>query len=174
MRGLDGDHVLDLAGAIEEIDAVQLPLVTGRDRDPLRRDAFDFHQMGLQRIDGHLLVLRLRLEEDQGANVVRVVLRALGKRGAGGDGAAYCTLPGIVLGEQDWQLDHRFGLQLAGRDAVQDVVEPAAFPVARGGGELDDRARVHPRLHLSGEAGDRVVRLVHDHQRAVDVEQVRE
>ena len=66
------------------------------------------------------------------------------------------------------------GLQLPGRDAVQDVAEWAASPVARGGGEFDDRARVHPRLHLPGEAGDRVVRLVHDHQRAVDVQQVRE
>ena len=77
-----------------------------------------------------------------------------------------------MLGEQDRQLDHGLRLQLPGGDAVQDVAEGAAPVVARGGGELDDRAGVHPCLHLPGEAGDCVVRLVHDHERAVDVEQV--
>ena len=57
---------------------------------------------------------------------------------------------------------------------MQDVVEPSALPIAGGGGELDDRAWIHPRLHLPGETGHRIVRLVHDHQRAVEVEQVRE
>ena len=174
LERLDGDDVLDRAGAIEEIDAVQLALVAGGDGDPVRRDAFVLRQVRLQRPDRHLLVPRLGLEEDEGPDVVRILLRALGERGAGGDGAAHRALPGVVLGEQDRQLDHRLRLQLPGGDAVQDVAERAAPVVARGGGELDDRARVHPRLHLPGEAGDRVVRLVHDHQRAVDVQQVRE
>ena len=174
LQGLDGDDVFDRAGAVEEVDAVQLPLVAGRDRDLLPRDPFDLRQVGGQRLDRHLLVLRLGLQEDEGPDVVRLVLRARGERRAGGDGPAHRPLPGIVLGEEDRQLDHRLRLQLPGRDAVQDVVDRPALPVPRGGGELDDRRGVHPRLHLPREAGDRVVGLVHDHQRPVDVEQVRE
>ena len=169
LEGFDGDHVLDSASSVEEINAIQFPLVTGRDRDPFRCDAFHLNQICLQRIDRHLLIPRLSLEEDQWTDVVGVAARTFRERSASRDGAAHRSLPGIVFGELDRQLDHRLGLELPGRDAVQDVVEPAAFPVAGGGGELDDRARVHPCLHLPGEAGHRIVRLVHDHQRAVHV-----
>ena len=67
-------------------------------------------------------------------------------------------------------------LRLAREQVGDAVAVEVDLEAARGlaDGELDDRARVHPRLHLPGEAGDRVVRLVHDHQRTVDVEQVRE
>jgi hypothetical protein len=97
------------------------------------------------------------------------LLGFLGQRGARGDRPVHRVLPGVVLGQHDRQLDHLFELQLLRRHAVQDVgVEP------RRRRELDDRGRVHPRLHLARQAGDGVVRLVHDHQRPVDMHQVGE
>ena len=49
LERLDGDDVLDTASAIEEIDAVQLPLIAGGNRDPVRRDTFVLREVGLQR-----------------------------------------------------------------------------------------------------------------------------
>ena len=89
--------------------------------------------------------------------------------GAARDRAGHRTLPGLVLIQADGQLDHLLRLQLRGANGVEDVALGM-----RGRGELDDGGRVHARLHLARQAGHRLVRLIHDHQRAMEVEQVGE
>ena len=74
-----------------------------------------------------------------------------------------------MLGEHDRQLYHLLVFEFLGRYAVQDV----GF-LARRRRELDDSARVHPRLHLTRQFGSGSVRLVHDHERAVEVHEVDE
>ena len=125
--------------------------------------------MPLQRRDRHLAVFRLRLEQHDRAEIVPVAGRGSRQPGAGGHRVAHGVLPVGVLQKDDRQLDHLLGLQFPGRNAVQDVrVEPWRRR------EFDNRARVHPSLHLAGQAGHGVVRLVYDHQRPVDVHQVSE
>ena len=169
LQRLDRDDVLDGTAPIEEIDAVELPLIAGRDRDLLRRDPFDLDQVPLQRLDRHLPVLRLCLEQHDGADAAGLSLRRPGQPGARGDRAVHRVLPILVLGQHDRQLDHLLPLQLLRRHAVQDVRLRL-----RSRRELDDGARVHPRLHLPRQPGDRVVRFIHDHQRTVEVEEVGE
>ena len=169
LQRLDGDDVLDGAGRVEQVDAVELALRAGGDGDLLFRDPLRLHQVPLQRLGRDLAVLRLRLEQRDGADVAAVPLRLLRQLGAGGDGGAHGALPDVVFGQGDGQLDHLRALQFLGRGAVQDVgVQP------RRRREFDHRAGVHPRLHLPRQPGDGVVRLVHDHQRAVAVQQVGE
>ena len=58
LQRLDGDDGLDRALRIEQVDAVQLALIAGRHGDLLLGDLLDLHQVLLQHLDRHLLVLR--------------------------------------------------------------------------------------------------------------------
>ena len=113
--------------------------------------------------------LRLGLEQGDGADVVAVRRRRLREGGAARHGAGDGAAPVLVFGERDGQFDHRLALQRAGGDAVENVRRPA-----RSRREFDDGAGVHAPLHFARQAGDGVMRLVHDHQRAVEAEQVGE
>lgn len=144
-------------------------MVAGGDGDLGLWNLLDLHQVLFQHLDRYLLILGLGLEQDNRTDVVRIILGGLGQCGAGIDGAVHRVLPGVMLGQHDRQLDHFLQLQFLRRHAVQDVGIEAG-----SGGEFDDGAWVDARLHVAGQAGDGVVRLVHDHQGAMGVHQVGE
>ena len=64
-------------GAVEQVDAVEFALVAGGNGDFAFRDLLNVHQVIFQSRDCYLLVFRLRLEQDDGTDVVGIVLRSL-------------------------------------------------------------------------------------------------
>ena len=111
----------------------------------------------------------MSLEQNDGSEVVGVPFGGFGQRRSFRNRAVDRVLPGVVLRQHDWQFDHILAFEFLGSDAVQDVrLGPGC------GGKLDNRARVDPCLHLARQAGYRVVRLVHDHQWSVNMQQIGE
>jgi hypothetical protein len=129
----------------------------------------DLDEVLLQRVNRDLLILRLRLEQDDRAYVVGLAFRRHFQRRPLRNRVAHRILPGTVLGEHDRQLDHLGGFKLLGRHAVQDIGVRSWRRC-----ELDNRAWIRASLHLAREACHGIVRLVHDHQRSMDVQQVGE
>ena len=152
---------------VKQVDAVQFPHVPGCDGDCGLSEVLDFQQVFLQGPDRHFLVLGLRLKQDNGPNVIGVLLGRLSQGRAGHNRPVHRILPRGVFGQHDRQLDHLGLLQFLGRNTVQNV----RFWL-RCRGELDDGAGVEACLHFPGQAGNGVVRLVYDHQRLVEVQQV--
>ena len=169
LERLDRDDVLDRAVRVEQVDAVQFALVAGRHRDAVFGHLLHVDQVPFQRLDRYLLVLLLRLEQDDGADAAGLLLRHRGECGALGDRAVHRVLPRVVLGQDDRQLDHLLALQFLRTHAVQNV----GLGPWRGR-ELHDGAWIYARLHLARQTGHRVVRLVHDHQRPVQMQQIGE
>ena len=83
LERLHGDDDLDGAGAVEQIDAIQLALVAGGDGDALGRDLFILDQVLLDRLDVGGLVAVLGLNQQQRPDVVRLAGGQLGQAGAG-------------------------------------------------------------------------------------------
>lgn len=71
--------------------------------------------MGFQRLDRDFLVLLLRLKQDNGPDSVGIVLGGLGQRDTSGNRAADRVLPGVVLGQEDRQLNQIFAFEFLGR-----------------------------------------------------------
>ena len=160
--------------AVEQIDAVQLALVAGGDGDALGRDLLVLDEILLHRVHVGGPVAVLGLDQQQRTDVVRLPADQLSQASAGEQRVAHRVLPARrVLDQHDGQLDQRLGLELRRGDAVEDVAAGAGIGVG-GGGQLDDARRRHALEHVEGEAGARVVRLVHDDQRPVDHQQVGE
>ena len=97
LQRLDRDDAFDRTGPVEQVDAVQFPLVAGGDGDLPVGDLFDLHQIVFQSCKGYFLVSRLGLEENDGPDVVGVVLGRSLQRGARGDGAVDRVFPSVVL-----------------------------------------------------------------------------
>src|SRR6185312_10201734 len=166
----DGDDVFDPAIGIEKINSVQFALISGRNRDAVLGDLFDLDQMLFQDFDGDFLVFWLRLKQYERPNVVfLVVVRGLGKRRARRHRTVDRRLPIIVLRKHDRQLDHLLLLQFLRGYIVQDVGY-----IFRRRGELDVGAGIDARLQFAREARYGVMGFVHDHQRPVEMHQVRE
>jgi hypothetical protein len=124
-------------------------------------------EIGAQDVDRHRTGTVLGLEERDGPEVLNLapglLLEHVARRDGGGDG----VLPVGMWPDPDGKLDHLLVLEGGGGHGVQDVVQ-----AARGCGELDDPGGADAGLNLLAEAGDHVVRLVDDHQRAVVVQEI--
>lgn len=113
LQRVDGDDVLDLAGGVEQIDAVQLPLIAGRDRDATLGNPAILHQVALDDVDRSLGVFarRLCLIERDRADPAAVLLGDAFQPRAVVDGVGDGGLPATMLRQVDRQLDHVRRLQ---------------------------------------------------------------
>ncbi len=162
--------MLDDAGGIEQVDAVEFALVARRHRDPVFGNAAIFDQVALHHIDRRLgaFARRLCLIQRDRADAASILRGDSLQPGAVVDRMGDRRLPAAMLRQVDRQLDHVRRLQL-------------------GGGGRDDYVGAHWRrgkLHhgrgrepaecLPGQRRREIVRLVHDHQWSVQLQQIRE
>ena len=107
--------------------------------------------MLLQHLDRDLLISRLRLKQHDWPDVV-FGFRPSPLVPPRDDRAVHGVLASPCSARTIGSLIISFAFEFLRGDAVQDVgVE------ARRSGELDDRARVYARLHLTSEAGHGIV-----------------
>ena len=127
-----------------------------------------FNEMLTKHFSRHILVFVLRLEKDNRPDIMRLPCGLLRKAGALCKCAADCGLPACMCCQKNRELNHVFGFQGACRHAEQDIA--VRF---RRGGKLYNTGWVDARLHLSCQSGHCIMRLVHNEQGTVEMEQVR-
>ncbi len=173
---IDRDDVAHRTITAHQVHILQFVDIGGLDGDLLFRN-FQLHQRGLDLLEGFLLLagFRFGLEQNNRADVLAGDLLL-------GNGQRFQLAPqlqGVVdhfglvgpVVDDDRQLDHALLLERQGVHKADDVAV-----VARGSGQIEDKAGVEVFQHLHRQVGFGVVAFIHHNHRlqgANDVNQCR-